>query len=433
MYALIDGHNFYVSCERLFRPALVGIPVIVLSNNDGCAIARSEEAKILGVKMGMPWFQIRRELNHGDIIALSANFALYGDLSGRVMSVAAGLGPTQEIYSIDECFIGGLEGMRGDLTARADAVRLRIRQWVGIPCGIGIGRTKTLAKLANHVAKAADRKPGSYPADLAHVCNLEALPQSDLDAVLAATELEDVWGIGRRIAEQLRAAGLKNALDIARLDPAMVRRRWNIILERTVRELQGLSCVELETAPQPRKEIACTRSFGHPVQSLRELTQAVTDFTSRAAEKLRSQSSHAAQVLVFIHTSPHRSGEPQYSRAVTVPLRRSTADTALLLEAVLYGLRAIYRDGFNFVKAGVHLLELCPANLNQHELDLDDARPGRERLMQAMDTLNHRFGRSAVQLGTAALTREQREWAMRQELKTPQYTTRLADMPVAVA
>ena len=213
----------------------------------------------------------------------------------------------------------------------------------------------------------------------------------------------------------------------------MVRRRWNIILERTVRELQGLSCVELETAPQPRKEIACTRSFGHPVQSLRELTQAVTDFTSRAAEKLRSQSSHAAQVLVFIHTSPHRRGEPQYSRAVTVPLRRSTADTALLLEAVLYGLRAIYREGFNFAKAGVHLLELCPANLNQHELDLDDARPGRDRLMQTMDKLNHRFGRGAVQLGTAALTSEQREWAMRQELKTPQYTTRLADIPVAVS
>jgi DNA polymerase V len=169
------------------------------------------------------------------------------------------------------------------------------------------------------------------------------------------------------------------------------------------------------------------------VQSLRELTQAVTDFTSRAAEKLRAQSSHAAQILVFIHTSPHRRGEPQYSRAVTVPLHRSTADTALLLEAVLYGLRAIYREGFNFAKAGVHLLELCPANLNQYELDLDAARPGRDRLMQAMDTLNHRFERGAVQLGTAALTSEQREWAMRQELKTPQYTTRLADMPVAVS
>lgn len=432
MYALIDGHNFYVSCERLFRPSLNGIPVVVLSNNDGCAIARSEEAKRLGIKMGMPWFQIRRELAGVDVMALSANFALYGDLSGRVMSVAAGLGPSQEIYSIDECFVGGLDGIR-NLTARADAVRQRIRQWVGIPCGIGIGRTKTLAKLANHVAKAADRKPGSYPRELAHVCNLEALPQSDRDAILDATELEDVWGIGRRIGEQLRAAGLRSALDVARMDPAMVRRRWNVILERTVRELQGFACVELETAPPPRKEIACTRSFGHPVRSLRDLTQAVTDYTGRAAEKLRAQSSHAGQILVFIHTSPHRRDEPQYSRAVTVPLRRPTADTTLLLEAALHGLRAIYREGFNFEKAGVHLLELTSVNLNQGELDLDDSPPGRDRLMRAMDALNTRYGRGTVQLGTAAATGEQREWAMRQELKTPQYTTKLADIPVAVA
>ncbi|RZA28607.1 MAG: DNA polymerase V subunit UmuC, partial [Proteobacteria bacterium] len=166
MFALVDGHNFYVSCERLFRPSLLGHPIIVLSNNDGCAIARSEEAKALGVTMGMPWFEIQRQLKDVGIVALSANFALYGDMSGRVMSVAAGLGPTQEVYSIDECFIG-LHGMRGDLTARSEAVRQRIRQWIGIPCGIGIGRTKTLAKLANHVAKTADRKPGSYPADLA--------------------------------------------------------------------------------------------------------------------------------------------------------------------------------------------------------------------------------------------------------------------------
>lgn len=432
MFALIDGHNFYVAAERLFRPALNGVPVVVLSNNDGCAIARSEEAKRLGVRMGMPWFEIRRELRGADIVALSANFALYGDLSGRMMSVAAGLGPTQEVYSIDECFVG-LAGMRGDLAARGDAVRQRIRQWVGIPCGIGIGRTKTLAKLANHVAKVADRKPGSYPPELAHVCNLEALPASDRDAVMAATDAGDVWGIGRRIAEQLRAEGVQTVLDVARMDPAMVRRRWNVVLERTVRELQGCTCLHLDDAPAPRKEIACTRSFGHPVRELRGLVEAVTDFASRAAEKLRAQAHHACRVLVFIHTSPFRRSERQYSRAVTVPLRLPTSDTTHLVRAAVHGLRAIYRDGYNIAKAGVHLLELQPAGVEQAELAFDEATNGRDRLMQAMDGVNSRFGRGTLQLASAGTPSQRHEWTMRQGLRTPAYTTRVEDIPVALA
>ena len=195
MYALVDGNNFYVSCERVFRPSLQGRPVIVLSNNDGYAIARSNEAKALGIAMGAPWFQVQRELPDAGVLALSANFTLYGDMSNRMMSIAAGLGPEQEIYSIDESFIG-VCGIR-DLTRRSHAVRERILQWIGIPCGIGIGATKTLAKLANHVAKSADRKPGSYPAEWARVANLTALPASDLDAVLKATALGEIWGIGR--------------------------------------------------------------------------------------------------------------------------------------------------------------------------------------------------------------------------------------------
>lgn len=431
MFALIDGHNFYVSCERLFRPSLAGHPVIVLSANDGAAIARSEEAKKLGVKMGQPWFEIQRDLRGAGIVALSANFALYGDMSGRVMSVAAGLGPKQEVYSIDECFID-LQGMRGDMTARGDAVRQRIRQWIGIPCGVGIGRTKTLAKLANYVAKTADRKPGSYPADLAHVCNLEALPQSDRDAVLQATELGEVWGIGRRIGDQLRAAGLSSALDVARLDPAMVRRRWNVVLERTVRELQGFACIELEDEPPPRKEIACTRSFGHPVRALKDLAEAVTDFVSRAAAKLRVQEHHACRVLVFIHTSPFRRGEPQYSKAITVPLRLPTSDTAQLVRAALHGLKAIYREGFNFSKAGIHLLELESANVEQKELLLDEAPYGRDELMSAMDQINAKYGHGSLYLASAGTAGARREWTSRRGLKTPEYTTRLTDIPVAV-
>ena len=251
-----------------------------------------------------PWFQIQQELPDAGVIALSANFTLYGSMSNKMMGIAAGLGPEQEIYSIDESFIS-VAGIR-DITRRAQAVRERILQWTGLPCGIGIGSTKTLAKLANHVAKSADRKPGSYPAEFARVANLATLPASDIDAVLAATELGDIWGIGRRIGEQLQADCLRTALDVARLDPATVRRRWSIILERTVRELQGQACIELETVAGAKREIACTRSFGVTVECLEDLIEAVSEFSGRAAEKLRKQEGRTAQVLVFIRTSPFR-------------------------------------------------------------------------------------------------------------------------------
>ena len=224
MIALVDGNNFYVSCERVFRPSLKRWPVVVLSNNDGCAIARSNEAKALGIKMGAPWFVIEHLAESAGLVALSANFTLYGDMSDRMMSIAAGLGPAQEVYSIDERFIN-LAGVRGNLTVRARAIRERIDQWIGIPCGIGIGSSKTLAKLANFIAKTAERKPGSYPAELAQVCNLALLPPSDLDAVLGATDVGEVWGVGRRIAAQLKEGGFTTVLDQARMDPATVRRR----------------------------------------------------------------------------------------------------------------------------------------------------------------------------------------------------------------
>ena len=273
MYALVDGNNFYVSCERVFRPSLEGLPVVVLSNNDGCAVARSNEAKALGIKMGAPWFQIRHFAESHGLVALSANFALYGDLSDRMMSLAAGLGPSQEIYSIDESFIG-LDGVRGDLVERSHKIRSRILQWVGIPCGIGIGKTKTLAKLANHIAKTAERKPGSYgdlSEHLAQVCNLAALNPSELESVLAATEVNEVWGVGPRISKQLREGGINTVLDLTRLDAAMVRSRWSVVLERTVRELQGTPCIGFEEAPPPKQQIACTRSFGHPITELHQL------------------------------------------------------------------------------------------------------------------------------------------------------------------
>ncbi len=385
------------------------------------------------MRMGHPWHEIRHLEHQAGLVALSANFALYGDMSDRMASLVAALGHRHEVYSIDESFVD-LSGIRGDMTERAHAIRARVLQWVGIPCGVGIAHTKTLAKLANHVAKTAERKPGSYPSKLAQVCNLAQLPREDLDAVLDSTDVGEVWGVGRKIAAQLKVAGIETVLDLARLDPATVRRRWSVVLERTVRELQGMPCIGLDDQPPPKKEIACTRSFGQPVSGLADLEQAVSTFASMAAQKLRRQSSHTAYVLVFIHTSPYRKG-PQYARSITVPLLRATSDTVPVVNAALAGLRRIYRPGYAFIKAGVMLLDLHSAKLRQGELDLEPQEAKdctRERLMGVLDELNQRYGRGTLKLASAGVEAlgERASWAMRQERRSPAYTTCWDDMLV---
>lgn len=434
MYALVDGNNFYVSCERVFRPSLRGRPVVVLSNNDGCAIARSNEAKALGIAMAEPWHLVRARLADAGVLALSANFTLYGDMSDRMMAIAARYGPAQEVYSIDECFVD-VGGIPGDLVAAGHRLRERMERWIGIPCGIGIGATKTLAKLANHVAKEADRRPGApYPPEFGRVFHLEALPASDRDAILAATPVGEVWGIGRRLSAQLEADGVRTVLDLARMDAAVARRRWSVVVERTVRELQGVPCIALEDVPSARKEVSCTRAFGDPVASLPPLVEAVSEYAARAAFKLREDGSHAAQVLTFVHTNPFRKWERQYSRSATVPLRRPTADTAPIVQAALRGLQQVFRPGYRFHKAGVILLDLQPATRMQGELALDDGpAPKHGRLGAAMDRINDRYGRGTLQAASAGLGGDARPWTMRQQWLTPQYTTNWAHLPTARA
>jgi DNA polymerase V len=440
MYALIDGNNFYVSCERVFRPSLQGRPVVVLSNNDGCAIARSNEAKDLGIRMGHPWHEIRHLEEEAGLIALSANFELYGDMSDRMMSLAAGLGPEQEIYSIDESFIG-LDGVKGDLVARARAVRARILNWTGIPCGIGIGPTKTLAKLANHIAKTAERKPGSYPARFAQVCDLTSATDLEREALLQATDVGEVWGVGGRIGAQLRELGVKTVWDLARMDPQVVRQRWSVVLERTVQELKGVSCIQLDDVPPPKQQIACTRSFGTAVRDLASLKEAVSEFAGRAAEKLRSQNSLAGEVLVFIRTSPFRK-VPQYSRSHVQPLVRPSADTRQIVGAALEGLGKIFRPGFDYAKAGVMLMDISSASQVQTELGFDDpeqtlpSTPQRDpqRLMAALDAVNQRWGKHTMKLGSNRLNPQvPRGWVMKQERRTPRYTTLWEEMPLVRA
>lgn len=437
MFALVDGNNFYVSCERVFRPSLNGRPVIVLSNNDGCAIARSNEAKALGVRMGQPMFQCRDLVEAQGLVALSANFALYGDLSDRMMAIAGQYAPRQEVYSIDESFLC-FDGLpRADLAGIGRTLRAHVLRWVGIPTCVGFGPTKTLAKLANHIAKTAERKPGTYPLEYAQVFNLGALDPVERAQALAATPVGEVWGVGPRIEARLVAAGVKTAQDLAASDAKALRREFSVTLEKTVLELQGVRCVDLDDAPADRLQIACTRSFGRPVLELDDLVEAVSEFAGRAAEKLRKQGSAAGSLMVFIRTSPFRAKDAQYSRTVTIPLPRPTSDTRLLTSAAVAGLRGIYAAGFRYAKAGVMLVDLQPDGVQQEELPLDAAAGQVEklRLMKAMDALNARYGRGAVKLGSAGsqVNESARRWAMRQERRTPAYTTSWQDIPIARA
>lgn len=430
MYALVDGNNFFVSCERIFRPSLNHRPVVVLSNNDGCVIARSQEAKALGIKMAQPWFQCENLVDKCGLVALSANFTLYGDISSRMMSLAAGLGYEQEIYSIDECFVA-LDGIQGDLTKRASIIRARILQWVGIPCGIGIGQTKTLAKLANHIAKEAERHTNSYPSELAHVCNLANASEQQMSQLLIATPVQDIWGIGRKIAKQLNDHKIYNAYQFVNMNLATLKRHWSISLEKTARELRGQPCIELENIPQ-KKQISCTRSFGKSVTQINDLIEAVSEFSSRAAEKLREQRSVAGQVYVFIHTSPFRKGK-QCAVGVSMPMH-STNNTSTIITTAIKALKSIFKQGYDWAKAGVILMDIQDQDILQCELDFCfQSKESNINLMQAVDEINDRYGRNCISVASTGVSNSQRSWGMKQGRKTPNYTTNWDEVPTVKA
>jgi DNA polymerase V len=447
MFALVDANNMYVSCERVFAPRLAGKPVVVLSSNDGACIARSNEAKELGVTMAQPWFQVRHLERSAGLIALSANFELYGDMSSRMMSVAARHAPRQEVYSIDECFLD-LDGVRAERIAVGKALRAAVLRETGLPTSVGFGPTKTLAKLANHTAKTAERKPGTYPGftpgRIDQVCDFGALSQTELDRVYAHTEVGAVWGVGKKINARLNEVGIHSVLDLVRSDTATLRRQFSVVLHKTVLELRGTSCVDINDVPAAKQQILVSRSFGDAVKQQAGIVEAVSEFASRAAEKLRQQDSVAAAITVFFTTSPYRQHDKQHSVSVTVPLVRPSADTRLLAGTAAATAARHFRSGFNYAKAGVMLLDLQPASQVQEELDLfsqgerDSPTPQRDRpaLMSAMDELNKRFGRDAVRIGSATLAShgsDVRVWATRQDRRSPRYTTRWTEMPVVRA
>lgn len=424
VFALVDCNNFYASCEKLFDPKLAGKPVVVLSNNDGCVVARSAESKALGVPMGAPWFQLKDMARQYGIVAFSSNYALYADMSNRVVEILGQFTPNLEVYSIDESFLDLSGFWQLNLAAYSQEMRERILQWVGLPVCVGIAPTKTLAKLANHCAKKS-------LAGADGVCDFTTLAPAKLDQMLSEVTVGEVWGVGRRLTQQLESMGIHTAQDLRRADAETIRRRFSVVLERTVRELRGVSCLELEEIAPPKQQIMCSRSFGQTVQTREELAEAVASYVGRAAEKLRIQHSLAGALMVFVQTNPFKPREPQYQKTMTMPLPEPTADTRMLTQWALRVLKRIYQPGFDYQKAGIMLSELVPVTRRQASLfDNAESNEKSRRLMQAMDAINSKWGRGTTRLLAEGI---ERSWKMRRGHLSPGYTTDWKGLPAVKA
>jgi DNA polymerase V len=412
--ALVDCNSFYVSCERAFDQRLRGRAVVVLSNNDGCVVARSKEAKALPVAMGVPFFQVRHHVDAGRLIAMSSNYTLYGDMSHRVMTTLADFGQRQEVYSIDECFLD----LTGDQTPErtAAAARAIVLKHTGIPTSIGIGPTKTLAKLASEVAK--DRPDGLF------VC---PAPGPALAAVLANIPAGDVWGIGPRIREQLGQWAVRSALDLARLNPRTMRDRYGITGARVIEELRGIPCLALEEHPEPKQSITCSRSFSEQATTLEELRAAVSTFVERAGEKVRAQGLRASSMTTFVERNRFDPDAPHCDGAHTVTFPVPTSINAELMHAADHCLRQLYRPGGRWKKAGVLLLGLVDER-HQQQTFLDSIdRDRANALMAVVDAVNHKHGRQLLRSATTGLSTR---WHPLAERCSPRYTTRWDEVPV---
>ncbi|WP_417788419.1 Y-family DNA polymerase [Stutzerimonas xanthomarina] len=422
MMALVDCNNFYVSCERVFNPALEGRPVGVLSNNDGCIVARSNELKALGVEMGTAKHLLPTSTRR-QVTLLSSNYALYGDMSRRVTDVLAEFSPDVEVYSIDESFVGFQGFDPATLKARGQRLRQTVQQWTGIPVSVGFAPTRVLAKVANHAAK---KHPGYRDQG---VCLLTA-DSPATQALLKQLLVTELWGIARRTGERLRVMGIETAWQLREADPKHIRRHFSVVQERIVWELRGQPAIQLDDMTQPKQQIMVSRSFGRLTSSPHDLREALRQYAARAGEKLRAQQSVASAVMVFVRTNAFRQDLPQYRNRVVVTLDRPTDDSRELIHATIQGLRQLWRKGYAYHKAGVMLLDLSPKANRQLTLtetpQTEEEAKRSERLMATVDKLNRELGRGTIQLG---LPRTGNAWALRSEHRTPRYTTRWEELP----
>lgn len=412
MFGLVDGNNFYASCERVFQPKLRGVPLVVLSNNDGCAIARSAEAKALGIKMGQPAHELKHLVRRHGLQMRSANFGLYGDMSARVVSILREAAPRVEVYSIDESFIDltGVSGREGF----ARELRTRVHRWTGIPNCIGIGPTKTLAKLANKAAKT-----GTGVVDLGDL--------AARDALLPKFPVEDLWGVGRRLAPKLVAMGVRTAADLRDAPADDILAKFGVTLARTQRELQGHPCLSLEEVEPDRQQIMVSRSFADRVHDHEAVAQALATFAVRACEKLRARGLVASSLWIFAHSDTFRPELPQHAANRTIALPAATGDTMLVLGMVRRMLSGLLQEGIGYKKAGVALLDLARPDDVQQDL-FAPAVAGDQRLMDTLDQINRKFGRGVAGLGASGW-KDKPAWGMRQHMLSPNYTTSIHELP----
>jgi len=414
VFALIDCNSFYASCERVFRPDLTRTPIVVLSNNDGCVIARSYDAKPF-VKMGAPYFQIKDALRQHGVVAFSSNYALYGDMSERVMTVIESMVPAVEIYSIDEAF-ADLTGIPGDLTALGRRIRTNVQRSTGIPVGVGIAHTKTLAKLANHTAKRLQGATGG----VVDICD-----PFKRDWVLRNTAVSEVWGVGRKMKAHLEVMNIRSAMDLAKADPAMLRQKFSVVIEKTARELAGTPCLELGEADPPKQEICCSRMFGKRLTTIEPIKEAVATYTQRAAEKLRAQNSLCKKIRVSIRTGMFNPEEAKYANGALVELPYPTNDVRLMTKATTEAVNRLFWPGFKYSKAEVLLLDLRQPGEFTDDMFAEAQPVEAEKVMGVLDEINVRWGRGTLR---AASVPADPDWAMRREMMSQSYTTKVGEL-----
>ena len=419
MFALVDVNSFYASCERVFRPDLEGKPIVVVSNNDGCIISLSREAKQFGIKMGEPYFKFKEKLYPSKVYVFSSNYALYADLSSRVMQTLTDLAPAIEIYSIDEAFVN-VSGVSHSLSLEAfgHQMRTQVLKNTGLTVGVGIAPTKTLAKLANYAAKRWASTGG--------VVDLSGRERQR--KLLEKVPVEEVWGVGRRITKKLNAMGITTALELAEASSWVIRKHFNVVLERTARELRGEPCLDLEEFTPTKQQIICSRSFGHRITQYEEMHQAICAYAERAAEKLRGEHQYCRFISVFVRTSPHADNEIYDGNQASVTLMTPTNDSRDIIRAATEALGRIWLDGYRYMKAGVMLADFFSSGVAQLNLfDDNRLRANSAALMEMMDSVNH-SGKGKIWFAGQGI---EKSWAMKREMLSPAYTTRYADLPVA--
>ena len=406
--ALIDCNSFYASCERIFNPKLLGKPIVVLSNNDGCIITRSAEAKALGIKMGEPYFKAKKIIEKNNVKVFSSNYSLYGDISQRVMEILLGFSPEVEIYSIDEAFLNFKGFKNHELLTYCKHIRQTIKQWVGIPVSIGVGSTKTLSKIANHLAK--------KEADYEGICILKG--DEKIEEALNRIEIGDVWGIGRRLSKFLRNYEVRTAKQFAFLDRRWIRKNMGVVGEKIQLELRGVSCLDLELLPSSKKSCCVSRSFSRPIEKIEELQESIANYGSRVAEKIREEGLIAQFMSIFVLTNHFNKKEKQYSSSIKLQLDYPTSDSKLIVKRAVEGIKRIYKEGYRYKKAGIILYELHSSSSVRGLLDYD--KPRTDSLMRSLDEINYRYGSATLRLAAEGI---RRSWHMRREKVSPCYTT----------